>query len=685
MFIGSLVIPRMAWRQGVAAIAASFVSAFGGGARAQGVATDTSFRLGQVEVSGRAAGPLGSRQLLTSVDVLGGPAVQDATVRHTWELFGRLPGVLLTDFNQGTTSGKLSFRGFNGEGEVNAVKLLIDGIPANSNDGNMPYIDLVFPLEIESLNTVRGTNDARFGLHNIAGNVDILTRSGGNATEARVGAASFGWLDAQLALDREGDDWTQNWFVGVRDGRGHREHSAAQKTSLAGKWFWQPRGQRWRVGLSARRHEADAQEPGYLVEADAQATPRRSYAFSATDGGERVLGQFAVHADGAFDDRLSWLLKVYQNRFDDRRWVQFSAGVSQQERVGFETHRGARALLSWRPTLAGWAEFALEGGVDTEQQDNRSERYLSVQRVRQSQTRDQAWTFDIHGAFVQAVLRPWPQLKLVPGLRIDRVGGRFDNRLAAAQYEVNDYGTIRQPKLSAVWTPQPGWSAYANWGRSFQVGVGAAAFKVPPRTSDLQPSINDGWEGGLKFAPTAGVDGRLAVWQQTATDEVYRDLNNPSGDSVNIGSTRRRGLDLQLRVQALPGVDAWATWTGQSARIVEPNPAAPATRGKELDHVPRRLWTLGADWQAGAATTLSASLRGQGDYFLERSNSTGRFGGFTLLDLGLRWTATPALQFELALKNAADRYREYVWWDGTQSLHAPGEGRALAAALRVRL
>ncbi|WP_379556418.1 TonB-dependent receptor plug domain-containing protein, partial [Pseudomonas sp. MD330_11] len=77
-----------------------------------------------------------------------GDILDKMQVNYSWELFIRAPGVLLTPFNQGTTSGKISFRGFNGEGEVNAVKLLIDGIPSNSNDGNMPFMDMIFPLEL---------------------------------------------------------------------------------------------------------------------------------------------------------------------------------------------------------------------------------------------------------------------------------------------------------------------------------------------------------------------------------------------------------------------------------------------------------------------------------------------------------------------------------------------------------
>lgn len=44
----------------------------------------------------------------------------------------------------GMDVGWFLFRGFNGEGRINAVKLLIDGIPSNDNVGVMLYLDVVF-------------------------------------------------------------------------------------------------------------------------------------------------------------------------------------------------------------------------------------------------------------------------------------------------------------------------------------------------------------------------------------------------------------------------------------------------------------------------------------------------------------------------------------------------------------
>jgi iron complex outermembrane receptor protein len=644
------------------------------------------FELSRVVVTASAVGSLSSKALLTSVDSFGGADLQDAAVGSNWELFARLPGINLTNFNQGNTSGKPAMRGFNGEGEVNAVKLLIDGVPSNSNDGAMPYIDLMTPLGLKTITAVRGTNDARYGLHNIAGNLEMLTREGGNATELRVGAGSWGKADAQLAIDRDAGGFTQNYALGVRHADGWRDHAKADRASGSGRWTYAPQGQDLRFGLALRAHRAEAQEPGYLTQAEAAANPRQSAATSAFDGGERRLGQASFSVEGGRRSTLSWRVLVYLNRFDDQRWVRFSAGVQQQERDSDETHRGFRAIVSWRPQVPGLVDFALEGGADTERQHNASRRYTTEERVRLALTRDQAWRFNTTGVFVQAVLKPTPTLKLVPGYRVDRIGGHFHDLRGGTQAPINDYGAIGQPKLSAVWTPMPAFSAYANWGRTFQVGVGAASYKIPPRTADLSPSINDGMELGVTARMGAFADGRLAVWRQTATNEVYREANNPSGDSVNIGATRRRGVDLQLRLHPAQTVDAFATLALQEARITAPNPATPETQGREVDHTPRRLFNAGLDWQAGPDLKLSAWLQGQGSYWLERTNAlTGKYGAYRTLNLGANWSVAPTLQVDVQLLNANNGRREYVWWDGSQTLHSPGEPRSVNVALRLSL
>ena len=146
--------------------------------------------MGTVQVH-QARGQLTAHEVLTSVDVLGAEPIADKTVTQSWELLGQMPGIQLTETRQGAESGKVSFRAFNGEGYLNAIKTLIDGIPSNVNSGNQRFIDMIFPLDLDYIEVVRGTNDPRYGLHNIGGNINFVTRQGGNYTDGRLTYGSF--------------------------------------------------------------------------------------------------------------------------------------------------------------------------------------------------------------------------------------------------------------------------------------------------------------------------------------------------------------------------------------------------------------------------------------------------------------------------------------------------------------
>ena len=106
--------------------------------------------------------------------------------------------------------------------------------------------------------------------------------------------------------------------------------------------------------------------------------------------------------------------------------------------------------------------------------------------------------------------------------------------------------------------------------------------------------------------------------------------------------------------------------------------------GKELDHVPQLLYTAGGDYQANDALRLSAWVNGQTSYYLERTNATGKFGGYAHANLSAAYRVTPAVSVELQVRNLFDRYSEYVWWDGAQSLHAPGTPRSVYGSVAVK-
>ncbi|MFN8803386.1 MAG: TonB-dependent receptor [Gemmatimonas sp.] len=620
----------------------------------------------------------GADALLGAVSVLGGDQIARENVAFAQELLRKVPGVYRAEFNQGIVSGDIGIRGFNTESEIASTKLLIDGIPSNLNSG-VSEMNALFPLEIGRIDVVRGTNDPRFGMFNLAGNVSVETaQATGTYVTSRLQGGSFGTQEAQVLGGVTAGGFSQTLFAGARRSDGYRANSASDKWTASGKWFYTSDSARVRVGLIARTHRLDTDAPGYLTRNESRRTPQFSPAFSSTDGGTVDSDHGSLHLDVRQTATLVWSLKAYTQRFDRIRYVRFTAAGAQQERIEDERQTGAIATATWRPARLAAKQFVLTGGADVQQQRNEQFRFRTLERVRQATLRDFDFSLDNAGTFVQASGAPTEWLTLSAGIRADQLRGSFTNNLPApSTLPILDYGTITQPKLSAGIRMNDRLSAYANYGRGFQIGTGVAAYGRAP----LRASVNDGAEVGLVAQPTSAWSVRAGYWEQRASDEVRLRFDN-SGDSENVGRTRRAGLDVESTLRVSNAVQFWVAGTSQRAELTEPGARNAAVKGNLLNHVPSWTVKYGAEWAPRAGITASAWAYAQGDYHLTQQNDRGRWGGMHTVnaDVSWRWRAAAV---GLGVTNLFDRYMEYVWWDSAQTLHSPASARALFLTLTL--
>jgi iron complex outermembrane recepter protein len=636
----------------------------------------TRFVVGAVEeivVTGGAQ-PIAA-EIPGSVDVISRDQLENEHVNLTMDLFKKVPGVTFSRYNQGTVSMDISIRGFNAEGEIPNTKLLIDGIPSNLHTG-LSEMDALFPRDLDHIEVVKGTNDPRYGLLNIAGNINMYTRRD-DAAELELLAGSFGTHEVQGYLGRTDGQLSHQYFIGSRETDGYRDHSSLDKTSFSGRWFYQA-SEQLTVGLIARYFEFDADAPGYLSRADARAMPELSYAFSNTDGGSKDTDHLSLHADYTFSDTLDWSLKAYTQNFSRQRFVRFTAAGSQQERVEDEDQNGVITTLSWQAapsTLVNW-------GMDYQQQDNTNQRFATALRQRTGALlRNQQFDYDNYGTYVQVQQDITSQLRVVAGLRADRVSGDFLDRRSGAQRDMNGYGTAVQPKLSVLYDVNDKVGVFANAGRSFQAGIGASAYKLPSKP-DVDVSDNDGWELGLNLRPTSISSVRLALWQQTAKDELAPKSDN-SGDFENVGETTRDGWELTFGLRPTESWYFWGSYSDQQAELTNPGATNAAIRGNALHHVPDYTASLGAEYLVTPKLKATLFSNWQDDYFLDNSNRTGSYGGFALTDFTLSYSLE-RVDINFRVNNVFDEYYEYAWHDGAVSLHSPGAERSFDASVSMK-
>ncbi|WMR32895.1 TonB-dependent receptor, partial [Metapseudomonas otitidis] len=671
----------------------AMLAALAGGAEAA-PAGESTLTLGEVRVDSSSGRPLQTgSSVLTSVDVLGADKVEEKNVMNSWELLGQMPGIQLTETRQGAESGKATFRAFNGEGYINGIKTLIDGVPSNVNSGNQRFIDMVFPLDIDYIEVVRGTNDPRYGLHNIGGNINFVTRQGGNYSDGRLTYGSFNTRELQVAVGRESGNFAQNYFFAKQDSDGFRDHDRSDKYSLGAKWFFTDDEGLLKVGLVTRLYHHEADEPGFLTRQELKASRTDSAAKNANDSDDRDMKQLALHLDWQLRDDLSLSNTLYHNRYEDDRKVTFTSyavgNAPRQRRQWDERQTGLLSNLTWAST--DW--LTLDGGINLEHQDNEYRRYRYSYSVPTDFDappariqNDDAYTLDNFGTYVQAVIQPTEQLKIIPAYRLDRFSGETELP-GGIKADLQDYGWIRQPKLSVVYSLTPDLNVYANWGRTFQILTGSRepAYLTAGQKA-FKPSINTGKEVGVRFNPVNGTETRIALWQQDATDEV---ANMPStGTTVGLGKTRRRGVDLQLTAEIDEHWSLWASHSIQEAKVVSAFTASgQSLAGKEVFSTPRHISNLGADYRLNDDWRFGLQARAQGDYYIEELNQQGKYGGYALLDASVNYRLSPTTSLDLQVKNLTDRQYEYVWYDNffwggaDQPMFSPAPGRTAYLSL----
>lgn len=663
------------------------------------LAADPTIVMGEVRVSAqRDAGALRSSTVLTSVDVLGADKIEDKHVASSWELVGQLPGTQMTETRMGAESGKATFRAFNGEGYINAIKVLIDGIPSNVNSGNQRFIDMIFPLEVDYVEVVRGTNDPRYGLHNIGGNINLGTRQGGNYLDGRFTVGSFDTREAQLVYGREADGFSQNYVLARQDSSSYRRsHGYSERYTAAGKWFLTSKDKSLTGGIVLRTYKHDADEPGFLTATELAADRRQSPAKNVNDITYREMNHASAHLDWQISKDAFLSNKLYYNGYDDDRRVTFTsnpAGNGPRQRREWKEHQvGFMSTLTWRAS----ERVTVDGGVNTERQNNFYKRsrfsyamptdFSDPARVQN----DDRYYLNNVGAYAQAVIKATDTVRIVPGYRVDRFTG--SNPLpGGGSAGLQDYGWIKQPKLSMVYSPADDVSVYANWGRTFQILTGSVtpAYLLQGQ-GPFDASTNTGKEVGIKIKPSARSDLRLAIWRQDASGEA---ANMPAtGTSVALGETRREGIDLQLSGRLSDRLQVWASHSLQKAAAVSATTdAGVSLAGKELFSTPRYISNVGLDYHPSERWHFGLQGRAQGDYYIDRANQLGKYGGFVLFDANVSYAISPRVSIDLQVKNLADRRYEYAWYDEywwpaeqVQPMYSPGNGRAAYLSLNFKL
>jgi vitamin B12 transporter len=480
-----------------------------------------------------------------SVTVLTRRDIERLPARSLAELLAALPA-LDVDFGDGSTARPIvSSRGFFGGGEVEYVKLLVDGVASGDPETGLVDWRSIPASSIERVEVLHGPASALYGDGSVGGVVQVFTRrdAGSHAhvsvDSGTAGASGVtGWASVPVGT------FELIARMQATHGDGWRTHSSASLATGALSLGFRDDNGEWRLSVGGDHTNRD--DPGPLPLSIAREDPSRSESLYRDDNdttahrraslrGSRHLGTITLDGSAFLEHRSTDLLRslLLVPTLGDRALRMLRTG-----------NRGGSLLASSEWILLG-RPAETRAAIDLTDADI-SSAYFAVTPGggRGAQTADLSAHREQLGVSFANDFHPTDRVRITFGARHDSLRDRD----GGVTHEHSPWS----PRIAVSRTFGDHASAYAQLSRAFRAPsidqlTDARAFPdfrggtFTISNPSLAPEYAQTIEAGI--AQSAGaVRWNAVVYQSRVTDEI--DFDPATFRYRNIGSSRHRGLEL---------------------------------------------------------------------------------------------------------------------------------------------
>jgi iron complex outermembrane recepter protein len=635
-----------------------------------------------------------------SVSVVGREQLQEAQQQLALdEALAGVPGLFMMGSDNFTQDLRLSIRGFGARAAfgIRGIKLLVDGLPESTPDGQ-GQVDNIDVGLLDQAEIVRGPMAGLYG--NAAGGVVSLSSEAPPEqpfAEARLSAGSFGFQRYQLK-----GGLTQGKLGVLAYGShtqidGFREHSFMRTAVFNVKADY-----RYREGSKLQllfnyMDSPEALDAGALSREAVQADRRQAWAGNRNfDAGEAIQqGRVGLRWEHAWKERHQLEARAFYLWRDFNNRLPFqTGGIVQLDRQFY----GGGISYSYQAKLAG-LPYRFRLGLDVEQQADLRQRFNNQQGQRGERVFYQDELFRSIGAFWVQELEFSPALKAVLNARLDAVRPEARDRFLE---DGDDSGRIDftsfNPGLGLQYQAAPGLRFHANVSTSFEApalielsanpanpeGGGFNAALAPQRAVNYELGLGGQWGQRLRY--------QLTGFYIALQDELVPfELEGFPGRSFfrNAGSSRRQGLEAELRYQIASGFSAQLSYTFSDFVYQDYQLPGADLQGNRLPGIPAHFGFLRLRYLHRSGLLASLQGRYAGRLYVNDANTEQDDAYFALAlrlshSLGL---GRLGLHPFLGINNLLDmRYSDSIRLNAFGGRYfEPAPGRHFYAGLRLRI
>jgi len=632
---------------------------------------------------------LGAANHAFSVTALDERDIRESRVSEVQDLFQRVPGMNVRDYNLSGVANQIVIRGFANGGHGGDLGMVIDGIPlneANSHADGYADANVLVPLEIADLTVFRGPVSALYGNFNRGGLITYETRKGGNYAEADVSLGEFDTVDLQGAIGFEPNSPGRfNGAIQYFRTDGYRPQSGAERLTLAGRYGMDVTDN-FDVSVSARYQAAEGSSPAYLTFAQFEVAPYGIDSRVQNDGSKKHFATF--RADMGYtiapDTRLLGFAYTTQQdfvRYFSRGAADPAATWKQREERYDRSVYGGGLNLNGR-VAAGRASIDYVLGVEAFSEDTQYKYFDDLDNRRRTTPAhfDRTLTLDSVSAFGQANVHFSPLLSLTLGLRYDRFSGNCEPDGAEASGEP----CVRFQAMESL-SPKIGvQSQVMPWLQlrgSFSQGsaLPEAEAKFAAGAQGLDPNTIRQYEGGLRLTASDRFELDLAGYRIDSSSEF---ASPAPGEFVNFGKTRRTGLEASLRWHPTDAVDLRLVYARADSEVRRN--LDPTLIGREVTGVPDHTLTIDGRVEPIPGLTLNAVFRYVGSYATDPLN-TLYAPNYSIFNLGVSYDLSGALAVPARLYVDIENVGNVVYASSFNSLGSVATGQPRFVQVGVQI
>lgn len=551
-----------------------------------------------------------------SVDSISREQISDGQLGiNASEALSRVPGLVVQNRQNYAQDLQISSRGFGARSAfgVRGIKLIADGIPASTPDGQGQAA--TFNLDTaDRIEVLRGPAATLYG-SNAGGVIQMFSRNGEGPP--RIGAETLVGSDGlnKHHLSAEGAVQGAGFVLDASrmDTDGYRDHSSARRDQTFAKLNLEPDDDSKLALIYSSLEQNGTQDPLGQTWAGYKADPRSVSSNALAYNTRKSIDhqQVGMNYERYIGD-ATLQVNAYTGRRSVIQYLSIPKGVPSNERGGgvvqFDRKFYGGGVRWMQPIDSVPGELMIITGLDFDQSEDSRHGYqnysgntLGVKGELRRNEIDTARSLD---PYIQAnwTIDRWT---LQAGLRHSTMEMDVDDHfLSNGDASGNKTYQKNTPSMSVMYAFTPELHGYVSAGKGFETPTQAEMAYAPGAIEGfnfgLKPSESTQYEVGLKAQVNNSTRVNAAVFQITTEDELVVNASKDGRTSYqNAGRTLRRGFELGIESQLSEQWSANLAYTRLQATYDSnfSNSGKTVEKGNYLPGVPQTTLFAELNWK----------------------------------------------------------------------------------------